>query len=160
MGGMTGTLTGTAMIPRKKILRQIAALAPALIRERSRRGLDIYDTPFAPYSRDYAERRSNAGYNAAPVTLTDSGGLLNGIRVVEVADDHVTIAPGTGQSRSTKLTGKTGSKNSQVVIGQWLHEGGGNLPPRPWLALSPEDLNKLTRQLVDSGAFALAGENG
>jgi hypothetical protein len=157
---------GPPRVPLERIAKLVATLAPGLIRERTGKGLDIRDKGFVQYSKDYGDAKVAAGRNIG-VNLTVTNGLLGSVAAVSVVVTEqgftIVIAPGAGTSAATrfvdgvaKRTGKRSPTHS--VLGAIHHYGRGNMPARPWLALSPKDMASLMRQLLDAGiAIPLRG---
>ena len=150
---------GPPRVPLERVAKLVAALAPGLIRERTGEGLDVRDRPFVAYSRDYLLAKTSAGRNPG-VNLTVTNGLLGSVAAVSVVVTEqgftIVIAPGAGTSAATqfvdgvaKRTGKRSPTHS--VLGAIHHYGRGQMPARPWLALSPQDMASLMRQLLDAG---------
>lgn len=155
-------------VPLQRIAKLVATLAPGLIRERTGEGLDVKDRPFKAYSRDYLLAKTAAGRNAG-VNLTVTNGLLGSVAAFSVVVTEngftIVIAPGAGTSAAVqfvdgkaKRTGKRSPTHS--VLGAIHHYGRGRMPARPWLALSPKDMESLMRQLLDAGiAIPLRGRS-
>ena len=161
---------GPPRVPMERIAKLVSMLAPSLIRERSKQGIDIHDRAMAAYSPGYRERIVGAGESPS-VDLTVTGGLLGSVRAVSIdwwmdetgSGFKIVIAPGTGTSAAVSFSDgkakRTGRRSpTHATLGAIHHYGLGNAPPRPWLALSPKDLASLMRQLLDAGiAIPLRG---
>ena len=155
-------------VPLERIAKLVATLAPSLIRDRTGEGLDVKDRRFKPYSRDYMLAKTAAGRNAG-VNLTVTNGLLGSVAAVSVVVTEqgftIVIAPGAGTSAAMRFVGgvakNTGERSpTHSVLGAIHHYGRGRMPARPWLALSPKDMESLMRQLLDAGiAIPLRGRN-
>ena len=157
---------GPPRVPMERIAKLVSMLAPSLIRERSKQGIDIHDRSMTAYSPGYRERIVSAGESPS-VDLTVTGGLLGSVRAVSFevreAGFTIVIAPGTGTSAAVSFSDgkakRTGRRSpTHATLGAIHHYGLGRAPPRPWLALSPKDLASLMRQLLDAGiAIPLRG---
>jgi phage gpG-like protein len=155
-------------VPLDRIAKLVATLAPGLIRERTGKGLDVRDKGFVQYSKDYKDAKVAAGRNAG-VNLTVTNGLLGSVAAVSVFVTEqgftIVIAPGAGTSAAVQFVDgkatRTGKRSpTHSVLGAIHHYGRGRMPARPWLALSPKDLESLMRQLLAVGiAIPLRGRS-
>lgn len=155
-------------VPLDRIAKLVATLAPGLIRERTGKGLDVRDKGFVQYSKDYKDAKVAAGRNAG-VNLTVTNGLLGSVAAVSVFVTEqgftIVIAPGAGTSAAVQFVDgkatRTGKRSpTHSVLGAIHHYGRGRMPARPWLALSPKDMESLMRQLLAVGiAIPLRGRS-
>ncbi|VAX22509.1 hypothetical protein MNBD_NITROSPINAE03-2051 [hydrothermal vent metagenome] len=83
--------------------------------------------PWAPLSPGYLKRKTESGY--PPDILIRTGALLNSIKVT----------PDGGRVTAT----------AGVEYAAALQYGTGNIPPRPFLMLQPEDETELSRLVVE-----------
>lgn len=82
---------GDVQFSNPEIMRELGLLARETIRRRTQRGISADGTPFAPYSLGYIKQKAKALGKASPVDLTASGGMLNGLQIVEVTPNRVTL---------------------------------------------------------------------
>lgn len=153
------------------------ALAPDVIghiKRRTAKGMDIEDKPFKPYSARYKEQLVAMGEDASHVDLWLTGGLVGSVHYVgkRIENDRLimTFSPDTGTSASVTarpnsgrvrskskgqpvpVASRTGKRSPEHnVLGYWLHKGKGNLPPRPWLGISPTGMKQLLNKLARLG---------
>jgi hypothetical protein len=74
----------------KPLMREIGLLARERLILRTLSGVDEHGARFAPYSKGYALRKSQA-LGSARVNLQASGAMLNAIVITEVTDASVTL---------------------------------------------------------------------
>ena len=63
----------------EKAIEQAAFDQKARIIRRTQQGLNANESPFEPYSKEYAEFRADHGRSRTPVTLTWTGAMLRSI---------------------------------------------------------------------------------
>lgn len=89
------------------------------IQQDTAKGISAAGVPFAPYSSRYAKRRTESGRTAHPVTLTLTGTMLRGLRLLRVESDTRAIIGWEGQhsTRDTLATkpGKNGRSRVRTV---------------------------------------------
>ena len=84
-------VAGDVSFTNAEIMREIGLLARETILRRTARGISADGTPFAPYSRRYAQQKTTALGSGARVNLSVSGQMLGRLQVVEVTDSTVTL---------------------------------------------------------------------
>ena len=72
------------------LMREIGLLAREAILRRTERGVDVDGQPFQAYGETYAKRK-DAALGATGVNLKVSGRMLDGLTIVEVTEDSVTL---------------------------------------------------------------------
>jgi hypothetical protein len=154
--------TGKIVIDVDAMAKRAAAFVPGLVLRRVDDGRDIFDRPFAPYSGSYMHALTEGGESTA-VDLRLTGGLLNSVKLREtrqVSDGvELIFGPDTGTSPAVSLAGgrakRTGGRGQpHNVVGYWIHHGTPRMPARPWLGLSPRDMETLARALAAVRRFA------
>lgn len=120
-----------------KVARLIGDWTVERIRERTRRGVSSEGRPFTPY-RDSTRKREGA---AGRVDLDKDGALLRSLRVLR--------AVATRQGFDVRV----GVSSDLEKLAGFLHYGTRNMAPRPWLALSREDLRDLDTYLERRNVF-------
>lgn len=144
-------------IDAKKAVAILKALVPAMIVERTGRGVGADGKAFAPYSAAYRQALLEAGEKADPVDLRLTGGMLASVkaRKVEVTKEKVSVwfAPDAGTSPAVSLqdgkakrTGKRGPPHN--VVAHWLHYGTPKMRARPWLDLTKEERAELLVEIA------------
>lgn len=81
----------TVKMTDRALMREVGLLARERIYTRTIKGTDMNGAPFAPYSAGYFNAKLRATGRAIPVNLQLSGGMLNAIAILDVAEDSVTI---------------------------------------------------------------------
>jgi hypothetical protein len=120
-----------------RLMREVGDLAVSLIRKRTEQGKDADGAPFLPLSAAYAERRQKAGYGTTS-NLTLSGGMLGGMRVVEVSANKVTL----GFTGDSQRSGRGGT------LVQRSREVGGN-PKAFWHNVTGAGPSRTKRRFFD-----------
>lgn len=130
------------------VLDAISSQVIGMIQRRTRAGKDINGNNFVAYSAGYRKALARAGESTRP-DLWLTGGLMADVRetqrVVTAGRSTIYIGPGTGTSEARSLVaGKAKQTNrrgpAHNVVGKWLHEGTPHMPARPWLGLTPAQL--------------------
>lgn len=151
-----------------------------MIKERTKRGRDIFDRPFAPYRPSYRAALDLAGQPTnADLLLT--GQMLDSLKIVgrkkskngfgfdvkpaHIKHRNVYMAPPwvvnndkAKERWKAKYAGlvETGKRGAYLdEIGRYLHEGTPKMNARPFLGLSPSDVEKIRRKIADSVFFKL-----
>jgi hypothetical protein len=177
---------GITRINRPGAVLDLAALARLLVTDarsrivrRTSAGVDMHDKAFASYSQSYREGKMALGRNSTP-DLTLTGGMLKATQVRELrvvnGSWFMSVAPGPGASQRLRvpppwissdpkalarwLSGprfSTAPSTAHNRVGAWLHFGTPKMKPRPWLGLSPKDLQAI-RAMMQSrqGLWRLA----
>jgi hypothetical protein len=177
---------GITRIPRPGAMLDVAALARLLatdarsrIVRRTSSGIDMHDQPFKRYSASYEAGKQALGRNSMP-DLTLTGGMLKATQVRELRASgsgwRMSVAPGPGVSQRLRvpppwissdpkalarwLSGprfSTGPGTAHNRVGAWLHYGTPQMRPRPWLGLSPKDLQAIKAMMQSrQGLWRLA----
>lgn len=133
----------------------IAKEAIGMIQRRTRAGKDLNGNNFEAYSTGYKKALARAGESTRP-DLWLTGGLMADLReterVVTAGRSMIWIGPGTGTSEARSLVkGKAKQTNrrgpAHNVVGKWLHGGTPHMPPRPWLGLTPAQVETLKAKI-------------
>ena len=82
----TGPSFESQTLSDQELMRQVGLLARERILRRTARGMDADGKPFAPYSLAYVKQKGSIAVN-----LQVSGGMLQGIGILEVTDKSVTV---------------------------------------------------------------------
>lgn len=92
---VTVTVSGTPLsdipLSSTELMREVGLLARERIIRRTLSGLDVNDNGFDPYTPGYYKAKSKEVGLASPVNLQLSGGMLNGITVIEVTKNTVSL---------------------------------------------------------------------
>lgn len=86
----------------KPLLEQVAMMSIQRIKERTKKGIDMFGNPFAPYSESYKRQRMNASRSYA-VQLVLSGDMLRSLAVekTEILEQRATAIIGVTANPST-----------------------------------------------------------
>lgn len=143
-------------------------LAPAIlgrVLERTAKGIGSDGKPFRAYAPMTRERYTLMGEDASTVDLRLTGGLLNSVHLKSTLTSptsatlvfgpdtgtSATVAPPEkGRARAVR-TGDRGPPHN--LLGLWIHNGRGRMPPRPWLGLSPDDKKWVRALILKLGVF-------
>ena len=127
----------SSVLSNEGLMREVGDLAVRLILQRTREGKDVTNAPFLPLSDAYAKRRAKEGYGTTS-NLTLSGGMLDGMRVIEASGNKVTLGF-TGDSQR-------GGRGGTLV--QRSREIGGN-PKAVWHHLTGAGRSRVKRPFFD-----------
>lgn len=118
-------------------LRQVSPAAAAgykavdIIRRRTRLGTDINDSSFPPYAESTVRRKIRKGQAAAPVTLTDTGQMLDRMKVEGARDKSV-----------DRAFVRFGSARDNRIAGYHI-EGTRRMPRRDFFGLTVSELQQV-----------------
>lgn len=173
------TTKGDIKVDPNAVADVISAQVLQHIVRRTKKGIDIYDSPFAPYSSGYKRALVRMNEDPSKVDLWLTGGMLNAVkelsRKITRTKTIIRFGPGTGTSaqvrppredelaftkkgkpkkgkgyRSITTGGRSPPHN---VLGGWLHFGRNGRGARPWLGISPSGWKPILRALNRAGIF-------
>jgi hypothetical protein len=93
--GVTVKLSGPPLanlqLSTKALMREVGLMARERIVRRTLSGIDMEGRAFQPYSAAYSEAKAKELGSASPVNLQVSGRMLQGLIIVDVTDESVTL---------------------------------------------------------------------
>ncbi len=110
--------------PSKEMMQEVGEYVVSYSKERTNKGLDVNLRPFAPYSSRTKGRRGK-------VDLSESGGMLNDMRVKSASKDKVTV--GFGSTKYERIAA--------------AHQSGRGVPKREFFGIGASD--KKARAKID-----------
>ena len=128
----------------RRILAEAGLFLRTRILERTSQGVDVDETPFRPYSPEYAFFREQAGLPTSVVDLFFTGSMLSSI-MIENKDDQVRLFFAPTQD-------KFGMSNPEKAF--FLHEN------RKFFAFSDDDVETITEVAAFYIDRALEGSTG